>query len=162
MLERLDRTLSILFKIELTISVGTLAAIILMNCGNLLSRWILRHPFDWILEISLILFVYSVMFIVPVLYKEKGFIQMHLVEERLGRKGASDPGHLRGVCGAGLPPLPPSPRPQAELRADSHPVQRARHPAHLRHHPGGLRRRPLPSHLLLQPGSPRPGPSQPA
>jgi len=87
MLKRLDQTLGVLFRIELVISVSTLAAIIVMNCVNLLSRWILRNPFDWILEISLILFVYSVMFVVPVLYREKGFIQMHLVEERLTRRG---------------------------------------------------------------------------
>mgnify|MGYP006279146739 CR=1 FL=1 len=87
MLKRLDQALALLFKIELTLSVSTLAAIILMNCVNLLSRWFLRHPFDWILEISLILFVYSVMFAVPVLYREKDFIQMHLLEERLSPKG---------------------------------------------------------------------------
>ena len=87
MLKRLDQILGVLFKIELLISVCTLAAIILMNCANLLARWILHHPFDWILEISLILFVYSVMFVVPVLYREKGFIQMHLLEERFSRRG---------------------------------------------------------------------------
>jgi TRAP-type C4-dicarboxylate transport system permease small subunit len=87
MLKRLDQTLTVLFRIELFISVTTLAAIIVMNSVNLLSRWIFRHPFDWILEISLILFVYSVMFAVPVLYREKGFIQMHLLEERLSRRG---------------------------------------------------------------------------
>ncbi len=87
MLKRLDQTLDVLCRIALIISVSTLAAIIVMNCGNLLFRWILRHPFDWILESSLILFVYSVMFVVPVLYREKGFIQMHLIEERMGPKG---------------------------------------------------------------------------
>lgn len=87
MLKRLDQILNVLSRVELTISVSTLAAIILMNCGNLLSRWFLRRPFDWILEISLILFVYSVMFVVPVLYREKGFIQMHLIEERMGAQG---------------------------------------------------------------------------
>jgi len=31
-------------------------------------------------------FVCSVMFIVPVLYKDKGFIQMHLIEDLIGPK----------------------------------------------------------------------------
>jgi len=57
-----------------------------MNSANLLSRWFLGYTFDWILEASLILFVYSVMFIVPVLYKDKGFIQMHLIEDLIGPK----------------------------------------------------------------------------
>ncbi len=86
MLKRLDGVLNVLFKIELTVSVVTFTVIILMNCANLLSRWILHRPFDWILELSLIFFVYSVMFVVPVLYKEKGFIQMHLIEQRMSLK----------------------------------------------------------------------------
>ncbi len=86
MLKRLDSIISVLFKIELAVSVVTLTAIIVMNCANLLSRWIFHRPFDWILEISLILFVYTVMLVVPVLYKERGFIQMHLIEEKMGPK----------------------------------------------------------------------------
>lgn len=83
MLKWLDKVIYVLFKVELTLSVLTFAAIILMNCANLLSRWILHRPFDWILELSLILFVYTVMLVVPVLYKEKGFIQMHLIEQKM-------------------------------------------------------------------------------
>lgn len=66
-------------------AVGALLTIVLLNCANLISRWILLSPFEWVLEVSLILFVYSVMLIVPVLYHDKGFIRMHLVEEVLGR-----------------------------------------------------------------------------
>lgn len=86
MLSRLDKVNNILFKFVLTLSVVTFAVIILMNCANLLSRWIFHRPFDWILELSLILFVYAVMLVVPVLYKEKGFIQMHLIEQKMGPK----------------------------------------------------------------------------
>jgi TRAP-type C4-dicarboxylate transport system permease small subunit len=85
-MNKLNTLIQLLFKVELFIGVLTLTVIVIMNCANLLSRWILNYPFDWILEISLILFVYSVMFIVPVLYKEKGFIQMHLIEDTLGPK----------------------------------------------------------------------------
>jgi TRAP-type C4-dicarboxylate transport system permease small subunit len=60
-------------------------AIVLLNCANLISRWIFFSPFEWVLEVSLILFVYSVMLIIPVLYHDKGFIRMHLVEEILGQ-----------------------------------------------------------------------------
>ena len=86
MLKHLDRMNNYLCRIELWISVSCLSAILIMNSANLLSRWFLGHTFDWILEISLILFVYSVMFIVPVLYKDKGFIQMHLIEDLIGPK----------------------------------------------------------------------------
>ena len=86
MLKHLDRTNNYLCRIGLWISVSCLSAILIMNSANLLSRWFLGYTFDWILEISLILFVYSVMFIVPVLYKDKGFIQMHLIEGLIGPK----------------------------------------------------------------------------
>ena len=66
-------------------SVGSLLAIFFMNSINLIFRWIFSSPFAWVLEVSLILFVYSVMLMVPVLYHDKGFIRMHLVEELLGQ-----------------------------------------------------------------------------
>ncbi len=69
-------------------AVGALLAIVLLNSANLISRWIFFSPFEWVLEVSLILFVYSVMLIVPVLYHDKGFIRMHLVEEVLGQHGS--------------------------------------------------------------------------
>ena len=69
-------------------AVGALMAIVVLNCANLISRWIFFTPFEWVLEVSLILFVYSVMLIVPVLYHDKGFIRMHLVEEVLGQHGS--------------------------------------------------------------------------
>jgi TRAP-type C4-dicarboxylate transport system permease small subunit len=69
-------------------AVGALLTIILLNCANLISRWIFFSPFEWVLEVSLILFVYSVMLIVPVLYQDNGFIRMHLVEEVLGQHGS--------------------------------------------------------------------------
>ena len=69
-------------------AVSALLAVILLNCANLISRWIFLSPFEWVLEVSLILFVYSVMLIVPVLYHDKGFIRMHLVEEVVGQHGS--------------------------------------------------------------------------
>jgi TRAP-type C4-dicarboxylate transport system permease small subunit len=74
---------------ELWVSVFCLLAIVLLNSGNLLSRWFFQYPFEWTLEISLILFVYSVMFIVPALYKDKQFIQMHLIEDVISRKAGT-------------------------------------------------------------------------
>lgn len=69
-------------------AVSALLTVILLNCANLISRWIFLSPFEWVLEVSLILFVYSVMLIVPVLYHDKGFIRMHLVEEAVGQHGS--------------------------------------------------------------------------
>ena len=69
-------------------AVSALLTIVLLNCANLISRWIFFSPFEWVLEVSLILFVYSVMLIVPVLYRDKSFIRMHLVEEVLGQHGS--------------------------------------------------------------------------
>jgi TRAP-type C4-dicarboxylate transport system permease small subunit len=69
-------------------AVGALLAIVLLNGTNLISRWIFFSPFEWVLEVSLILFVYSVMLIVPVLYHDKNFIRMHLAEEVLGQRGS--------------------------------------------------------------------------
>ena len=86
MLKHLDRINNYLCRIELRISVSGFSAIVIMNSANLLTRWFLGYTFEWILEISLILFVYSVMFIVPVLYKDKDLIQMHLIEDLIGPK----------------------------------------------------------------------------
>ena len=86
MLKHLDRINNYLCRIVLYISVSCFSGILIMNSANLLSRWFLGYTFDWILESSLILFVYSVMLIVPVLYKDKGFIQMHLIEDLIGPK----------------------------------------------------------------------------
>jgi TRAP-type C4-dicarboxylate transport system permease small subunit len=86
MLKHLDQINNYICRIGLWISVSGFSAILIMNSANLLSRWFLGYTFDWILEASLILFVYSVMFIVPVLYKDKGFIQMHLIEDLIGPK----------------------------------------------------------------------------
>lgn len=83
MLKILDRIIHELSKFEIFVSALSLTIIVVINSANLLSRWIFKFSFDWILEISLILFVYAVMFVVPVLHKEKGFIQMHLIEEHL-------------------------------------------------------------------------------
>ena len=70
----------------IVISALTLVVIVLLNCCNLLARWIYKSPFDWTLEISLILFVYTVCFIVPILYNENKFIQMHLIEELMSER----------------------------------------------------------------------------
>ena len=70
----------------IVISALALVVIVLLNCCNLLARWIYKSPFDWTLEISLILFVYTVCFIVPILYNENKFIQMHLIEELMSER----------------------------------------------------------------------------
>jgi TRAP-type C4-dicarboxylate transport system permease small subunit len=86
MLNFLDRILRYLYQMELWLAVSIFSAIVIINSANLLSRWFLGHAFEWILEFSLIFFVYAVMFILPVLYKDKGLIQMHLIEGALGAK----------------------------------------------------------------------------
>ncbi len=88
MLKRFDKFINFLYYFALGISVSTLVAIVLMNAGNLLLRWSVKRPIEWALEVSLILFVYSVMFIVPVVYRDKNLIQMHLIDEILGKGGA--------------------------------------------------------------------------
>jgi TRAP-type C4-dicarboxylate transport system permease small subunit len=65
-------------------AIISLLFIVVLNCANLLSRWFLFHSFDWVLEASLIMFVYSVMLAVPVIYHDSAFIRMHLMDELLG------------------------------------------------------------------------------
>lgn len=67
-------------------AVGAFMAIVLLNCANLIARWLPFSPFQWVLEVSLILFVYAVMLITPVILHDKAFVRMHLVEEFLGRR----------------------------------------------------------------------------
>ena len=81
MLKPLDRLNDFLYKIALWISVTALTSIILINVINLLMRWLLNRPIQWNLEISLILSVYSVMLIIPVICRDKEFIQMQLIEQ---------------------------------------------------------------------------------
>lgn len=69
-------------------AVVTFLSIVLINSANLISRWIFFHSFEWVLEISLILIVYSVMLVVPVLYHDGAFIRMHLLEEMIGKHSA--------------------------------------------------------------------------
>ena len=69
-------------------AVLALVLIVVLNCANLISRWFFFHSLDWILEASLILFVYSVMLAVPVIYRDSAFIRMHLMDEILSRRGA--------------------------------------------------------------------------
>lgn len=86
MLKLMERISSIFYRITKFVSTATVLTIVLLNCANLISRWFFQIAFDWILEISLILFVYAVMFVVPVLYYDKAFIQMNLVNEILGSR----------------------------------------------------------------------------
>jgi len=87
MLTILDWILNKLYKIELFLATTITLGIIIINSLNLLSRWFFKNPFSWILEISLILFVYSVLLCVPALYKKNGFIKMNLIESFIGKKG---------------------------------------------------------------------------
>lgn len=88
MLGQYDRLINVLRIFALCISVSSLVVIVLLNSVNLVLRWSLDRPIEWVLEVSLILFVYSVMFILPVIYRDKQFIQMHLIEEIIS-KGAA-------------------------------------------------------------------------
>ncbi len=97
MLSRFDQFLEVLRRLELWASAGTVLTIVLINCANLLARWLFHRPFDWVLESSLILFVYAVMLIVPVLYRDKAFIQMHLIQEVIGQEAARYVGLLVDV-----------------------------------------------------------------
>jgi len=69
-------------------AILALLFIIVLNCANLISRWFLFHSFDWVLEVSLIMFVYSVMLAVPVIYHDTAFIRMHLMDEILSKRGS--------------------------------------------------------------------------
>ena len=86
MFNKLNSLTTYLCRFSLIISTVALVIIILLNCSNLLARWIYKSPFDWVLEISLILFVYMVCFIIPILYQDNNFVQMHLVEEIINTK----------------------------------------------------------------------------
>jgi TRAP-type C4-dicarboxylate transport system permease small subunit len=69
-------------------AILALLLIIMLNCANLISRWFFFHSFDWVLEASLIMFVYSVMLAIPVIYHDTDFIRMHLMDELLGERGS--------------------------------------------------------------------------
>ena len=86
MLRKFDHVLDILNRFEMWAGSFFLLAIILINTANLLARWFLRSPFNWSLEISLILFVYSTMLLVPVLHYQKEFIQMNLINAYIGTR----------------------------------------------------------------------------
>ena len=74
-------------KVFLAVSASIFLGIVLINVANLLWRWILGQSLAWILEISLILIVYSVLFCVPVLYAKKGLIQMSLIQGLVKERG---------------------------------------------------------------------------
>ncbi len=83
-MKKIDKYLRYLCKYSLWLGSLILSAIVMINVINILRRWILGAPFQWTLEISLILFVYSTLLCIPYLYKEKGLIQMRLIEEISG------------------------------------------------------------------------------
>jgi len=81
MLVEFDAILDKLKRVELWLSVSVISGIILLNTINLLLRWFAGISLAWVLEISLNLFVWGVMLCIPAVYKDKGLIQMRLLEE---------------------------------------------------------------------------------
>ncbi len=81
MLRRYDQFLEIIKKIFLVLSTSILAVIVIINITNILSNMIFSRRFDWVFEVSLILFVYAVLFHVPVLYKNKEYLKMNILNQ---------------------------------------------------------------------------------
>ena len=67
-------------KGALGVSTTFFFCIVFANAVNLVWRWVAGESIAWILEISLILLVYSVLLCVPVLYARKELIQMSLIQ----------------------------------------------------------------------------------
>lgn len=86
MLEKFDSVLDWVLRGGLWLSAVMIFGIVLINTANLLRRWFIGTPFGWVLEISLILFVYAVMLCIPALYSSKELIQMRLIEEIVSKR----------------------------------------------------------------------------
>ena len=89
MVDKFDNLVKLLCNLSLKTSVFLFVVIVLMNSINLLLRWLLNAHIESALEISLILIIYSVMLIIPVLFHDKKFIQMRLIEEIISEKQAA-------------------------------------------------------------------------
>jgi len=85
MLVKFDVVLSKLEKLEWGLSISGISGIILLNTINLFLRWFVGFSLPWILEVSLLLFIWSTLLCVPALYKNKELIQMQFLEEILDK-----------------------------------------------------------------------------
>lgn len=79
--------LRVLYKIEIFLSTFIMTTIILINAANIFSRILFSRSIGWTTELSLILFVYTVMFSIPALYYDNEMITMSFLEDKLiGKK----------------------------------------------------------------------------
>lgn len=87
MLEKYVSAVSRITRYTLYLATVILAFIVLINLTNIFYRVIFGRAFRWVTELSLILFVYSVMFSIPAMYNENDMITMDFLSERLGERG---------------------------------------------------------------------------
>jgi len=85
-MRKLNKLLDILCNLALWISVSSFVITVFLNIINIFLRWLMNFSIDWVLELSLILFVYSVMFVIPIVYRDKNFVTMRLIDEMISGK----------------------------------------------------------------------------
>jgi len=90
LLEKYDKFLNILQKVTLSIAATILALMLLINFANIFANIFAARRFNWAIEISLILFVYSVMLTIPALYKSNELLVMDIISQ-------SKSGNLRSL-----------------------------------------------------------------
>jgi TRAP-type C4-dicarboxylate transport system permease small subunit len=63
--------------------LGVLACVIMME---VVSRYLLNHPFPWVFELTMFMITYIVFLGFPVMYKKKSLIILEFLFNRLSRK----------------------------------------------------------------------------
>jgi len=63
--------------------LGVLACVIMME---VVSRYLLNHPFPWVFELTMFMITYVVFLGFPVMYKKKSLIILEFLFNRLSRK----------------------------------------------------------------------------
>lgn len=63
--------------------LGVLACVIMME---VVSRYLLNHPFPWVFELTMLMIAYIVFLGIPVMYKQKSLILLEFIFNRLSLK----------------------------------------------------------------------------
>jgi len=74
-------------RIELWFSTFLLGALTLLVMTEVISRYLFKRPFPWVMELSMIMITYIVFIGIPVMYKQKALIILEFLFNRLPIKG---------------------------------------------------------------------------
>jgi len=85
-MEIIDKIIEKVLSLFEFVAIGGLITLVVINLMNVFGRTIFNHPFGWVLEVSLIIFVYTVLLCVPRLYKKNDLITMTLLEENIPKE----------------------------------------------------------------------------